>query len=106
MIELNKPEIIEKPIDQTTYVSMALAKAGIIVKLTPSPLVHLETAGRGFCLEIVSRMADDLDYAIQAIIEAKPLVVFLREVTKEHNGYKFRYQYISYKEEPYVVSNS
>ena len=100
MLNLNKAQILPEPEDITGYVAQRLRDLEIHVVEIPGPVFQLEQAQGLIHFEVVSKIADDLDYAIEAINEYNPMVVFLREVTKEPNGkYKFRFQYIAeYKE--------
>ncbi|UIS65749.1 hypothetical protein PP425_gp218 [Enterobacter phage vB_EclM_Q7622] len=97
MLNLNKLQIVDTPEDITGYVVQRLEDLEIVVVQVPSPVINLEQAnGNGkLILEVVSKMASDLDYAISSIMEYKPYVVFIHKVIKEPSGYKFRFQYIA-----------
>lgn len=97
MLELNQLKIVLPPEDITGYVIQRLEDLEVNVVKVSSPVIDLEQAnGNGkLTLEVVSKIARDLDYAISAIMEYNPYIVFIYEVIKEHAGYKFRFQYIS-----------
>lgn len=96
MLDLNKTKITAEPEDITGYVAQRLRDLEIYTVEIPGPTFQLEQANGASCFEVVSKIADDLDYAIAAINEYNPIVVFLREVTKEPSGkYKFRFQYLA-----------
>lgn len=95
MLDLNKLKIDDAPEDITRYVAQRLEDVDVNVIIVPDPVIVLEQASGKLVLEVVSKMAVDLDYAISSIMEYNPFVVFLREVIKEPAGYKFRFQYIA-----------
>ena len=96
MLDLNKVKTNIEPEDITGYVAQRLRDLDIFTIEIPGPVFQLEQANGACCFEVVSKIADDLDYAIAAINEYNPIVVFLREVTKEPSGkYKFRFQYLA-----------
>lgn len=100
MLNLNKYKNPEEPEDFTSLVLERLRNLNVNVVRVPYPVIHLESSGPDLItIEIISKIADDLDYAIAAINEYNPIIVFLREVTKEPNGkFKFRFQYIAQAE--------
>lgn len=96
MLDLNKPQIVKEPENITDYVAQRLRDLDIFTVEVKGPVFQLESASGDISLEIASHMADDLDYAINAIIEYNPIVIFIYQVTKEPNGkYKFRLQYLA-----------
>lgn len=100
MLDLNKPAPPLPPEeDITKNVAKALQDKGVNVFLVSSPVIHLEKIGEGFCLEMVSRKFDDLTYALEAIVDYMPAIVFLRSVhlvhTAEGEHYRIRFQYLS-----------
>lgn len=97
MLDLNKPVPVKEAQDITGYVAQRLRDLDIFVVELQGPVFQLDHAGSpALTLEVVTRIADDLDYAIAAISDYNPIVVFLREVTKEPSGeYKFRLQYLA-----------
>lgn len=96
MLDLNKPQIVKEPENITGYVAQRLRDLEIFTVEVKGPVFQLEHASGDISLEIVSKMVDDLDYAIISIMEYNPIVVFIYEVTKEPNGkYKFRFQYLA-----------
>lgn len=96
MLDLNKAKIALEPENITGYVAQRLRDLDIYTVEISGPVFQLEQANGACVFEVVSKIVDDLDYAIAAIKEYNPIVVFLREVTKEPSGkYKFRFQYLA-----------
>lgn len=97
MLELNRPEP-PKPANEdiTKNVANSLKSKGIKVIIVDSPVIKLENTADGFCLEMVSRRCDDIQYAIDAIVDYNPIVVFLRSVEfAEGTHYRIRFQYLA-----------
>lgn len=98
MIELNTIPVTTTT-DITLDVEETLKKHGVNVIIVPVPAFYIETEASGFTFEILTRMANDINYACSKIIEKNPEVVFLREVVRidkdnEPTTYKFRYNYL------------
>ena len=100
MLDLNRPEEPKEPEYFTSYVVERLRNLDINVIQVPSPIIMLETSSSDLiALEIASYVVDDLEYAISSINAYNPIVVFIREVSKQPNGkFKFRFQYIAQTE--------
>ena len=100
MLDLNSPEEPKEPEYFTSYVVERLRNLDINVIQVPSPIIMLETSSSDLiALEIASYVVDDLEYAISSINAYNPIVVFIREVSKQPNGkFKFRFQYIAQTE--------
>ena len=93
-------DLIERktyPADEYITISFAstLKEAGIHVEFMDGPFVNLKTGDGDISISAKMNKFDDINYATRAIINAKPLVVFLYNVTKTYgeNGASYIIRY-------------
>lgn len=98
MLNLIKPIPPVPPVedqDITEVVATRLQNLGILVVRPVGPVFQVEMCNGSHTHEIMSKQADDLDYAIEAINELNPVVFFLYKVILSERGYTFRFNYIA-----------
>lgn len=95
MLNLTKTVAPVEDLDITEVVAIRLQNLGILVVRPAGPVFQIEMGNGNHTHEIMSRKANDLDYAIEAINELNPIVFFLYKVIKGEHGYTFRFNYIA-----------
>lgn len=81
--------------NRTQQVIDALLEAGIKAVKVDAPIIGLNIGNETTQVLIQSKTGEDVEEGIQHIIDQKPLVVFVKDVTDEHSGCVFRYQTVT-----------
>ena len=97
-LRLIKEVTYPEPEDVTDYFINELKKGNINVEKINSPIQGFTTETKDITVEMVTKIIDDIDYAIKQVIEYKPLLFIIREITKFYDvtgaHYKIRFNFI------------
>ena len=98
MIDLNRKQVYLEDEDITLEFAESLIDSGVYVDYMGSPVKTLKTGEEDIIINTKTDKFEDLEYAKEAIVESKPLILFLYKVKRTYGkdgiSYLIKYNYI------------